>query len=103
MLAGRARVASSVLAAHVDWAVRTLGPAATARMAGGLPLEARPHLAGAGDAWCPFWLLVATDRAIAEASGRADERVYHDLGRHSAIANWSAPYRQLDGHAPHEF
>jgi hypothetical protein len=99
----RARVVRGVLDAHLAWCEEELGPATSARLLEVVPSECRAYLGARGTSFVPFWALVETDRAIATLAGRSRRRVYHALGRHSAVANWSEPYRGFVGDEPHHF
>ncbi len=62
------------------------GAAAVERVLRALPDEDRARVAALSrDAWCPFGTLMRLDRAIAEALGRGDERIFVELGRASAL------------------
>jgi len=102
-LGTRAHLGAGILTAHVDWCAKNLGEVARRRLEALVPPEAARYLRGPAERWCPLGVIVAVDRAIAQASGQPAERVYHELGRHSAVFHWTAPYRAFEGHAPHEF
>ena len=53
--------------------------------------------------WIPFQHLIHIDRAIAAAAGGPCERVYQDLGRHSATLNLGGAYKLFTTSEPHRF
>ncbi len=99
-----AAVKGTMVQAHLSWATERFGDA---------PARLRPHVAAecapyldrgilATD-WIPFRCLVAIDRAIGVAVGGDAEKVYRDLGRHSATSNLSGVYKNFVAEEPHRF
>jgi hypothetical protein len=102
-LEGRARVAASVLSAHLAWAAerwpdvpRTLEPHLTAA-ALRLVREPPPGLG----ATILFSELVEIDRAIADVAGGEPDGVYEALGTHSARVNLAGLCHGYDAELPH--
>jgi uncharacterized protein (TIGR02265 family) len=101
LLGGGAAVKATMLQAHLKWAER------------GLHIERlRPHLGPEAakllgrtlsTAWIPFASLIQVDRAIAAVAGGSAERVYRDLGRHSASTNLGGVYKTFISTEPHRF
>ena len=102
-LEGEARVAASVLRAHLSWAAERWPDVIDAL---------RPHLDEAGlslvrepptslGATISFRDLVLVDRAIAAAAGGKPEEVYEALGTYSARVNLAGLYHQYDPEQPH--
>jgi hypothetical protein len=104
-LGGGAAVKGTMLQAHMAWAADRLGPAWKARL--------QPHLDAFGTArvdrdvlateWIPLALLVQIDRAIARETGGVPERVFGELGRHSATINLGGVYKAFVPDEPHTF
>jgi hypothetical protein len=93
-----------MLRAHLSWAEKHIGDLS----------RLNPHLADAECAgllsgrmlstdWMPFRCLIALDRAIAAAAGGSPERLFRDLGRHSAAVNLSGVYKGFISTEPHRF
>ena len=104
-LSGKAAVKGTMLQSRVSWINRNI--------AGGIG-EIEPYLEFGDRAlltrsfipateWVPFQHLIRIDRAIAAAAGGPPERVYQDLGRHSASLNLGGAYRLFTTEEPHRF
>lgn len=102
-LEGHARVAASVLRAHLSWAAERWPDVVDAL---------KPHLDESmlsivrlppeGDgAALPFSDLVRIDRGIAAAAGGDAELTYHALGVHSARRNLAGLYESYNSEDPH--
>jgi len=102
-LEGDARVAASVLRAHLAWAAERFGD---------IPGALRPHLDEAALALLSnppqghggtisFRDLVRIDRALAAAAGGDAEEVYEALGRYSARVNLAGLHHGYDPEQPH--
>ena len=102
-LEGDARVAASVLRAHLAWAAERWPD---------IPAALRPHLDEAAlsllrepsadyGATISFRDLVRIDRAIAAAAGGDAEQVYEALGRSSARVNLAGLSHGYDPEQPH--
>ncbi len=102
-LGGKAAVKATILQAHLAWAqkqVRDVAGLAARVDAQSAAFLARPTLS---TAWVPLRCLVQIDRAIAGAVGGDPERVFRDLGRHSAAINLGGVYRSFVSSEPHRF
>jgi hypothetical protein len=53
--------------------------------------------------WVPFSCLIQIDRAIAAVVGGSAEKVFQDLGRHSATTNLTGVYKTFISAEPHHF
>ena len=53
--------------------------------------------------WVPLRTLVEVDRAIAKLAGGSEEKVFEELGRHSARLNLGGVYRGFIKGEPHKF
>jgi uncharacterized protein (TIGR02265 family) len=102
-LDGDARVAASVLRAHLAWAAERLPDVAEALRPrldeAALSLVREPPAAFA--ATIPFRDLVRIDRAIAAAAGGSEDEVYEWLGTYSARANLAGLSQAYDPEQPH--
>ncbi len=101
-LLGKASVRGSMLQAHLSFlkrpdaaaAVRPLVDAETQQILGRqiLPID-----------WITLKSLVQVDRAIAKLTGGDPEKVFAELGRHSARLNLGGVYRSFVQGEPHKF
>jgi len=90
--------------AHLSWA-KAQGVGLIQRLPPLLDDEAR-RLVEAGvlaTSWIPFRSLIQIDRAIAAVVGGAPERVFRELGLHSATANLAGAYKKFVTEEPHRF
>jgi uncharacterized protein (TIGR02265 family) len=101
ILAGKAAVKGTMLQAHLEWAHRSLGD--VGRLASHLQGECAGLLTRQtlSTHWVPFRCLIQIDRAIAAAVGGPHDRVFRDLGRHSASTNLGGVYKRFVTAEPH--
>ena len=104
-LSGAAAVKGTMLKARVSWISKNIAEGVN---------KIEPHLDADGFAlldrsffpateWVPFKHLIHIDRAIAAAAGGPTDRVYQDLGRHSASINLGDVYKLFTAPEPHKF
>jgi hypothetical protein len=102
LLGGPAAVKATMLHAHLAWAEKGLRDVKL--LLPHLDPQAAKLLGRTfSTAWVPFASIVQIDRAIAAVSGGPAERVYRDLGRHSASINLSGVYKTFISTEPHRF
>jgi hypothetical protein len=104
-LGGPASVKGTMLEAHLLWAKGKLGGSAD-RLTALVPGECAGLIGRTilATDWIPFRCLVLIDRAIAQAVSPQDpDRVFADLGRHSASLNLGGVYKGFVPEEPHRF
>ncbi len=103
-LEGSARVKGTMLRAHLSWASNELGPP-WQTLKPFISEEVAHFLTQTllATDWVSFKTMVEIDRAIAKASGRAEEGVYRELGRYSAALNLGGVYKAFVSAEPHRF
>jgi uncharacterized protein (TIGR02265 family) len=100
-LGGPAAVKATMLQAHLKWAEQGLH---LPRLLPHLDPEAAKLLGRTlSTAWIPFASFIQVDRAIAAVAGGSAERVYRELGRHSASINLGGVYKTFISTEPHRF
>ncbi len=101
LLDGKAAVKATILQAHLAWAQGQVKD--PKRLASHVHRDCAHLLARRtlSTEWVPFRCLVEIDRAIAAALGGSAERVFRDLGRHSASINLSGVYKGFISSEPH--
>jgi uncharacterized protein (TIGR02265 family) len=100
-LVGKAAIKGTMLQAHLGWAQKRLGD--LARLRTQVEPQCAPHLNAAmlATSWVSFRCLINIDRAIAAAVGDSSERVFRDLGMHSATVNLGGVYKSFVSSEPH--
>jgi len=101
LLTGKCAVKGTMLRAHLAWAQNRLGD--VNRLKPLVRSECARHLNAAtlSTAWVPFRCLIEIDRSIATAVGGSPDRVFRDLGVHSATTNLGGVYRSFVSSEPH--
>ena len=103
-LSGSAAVKATMLHAHLAWAEQRVGDLSRVTSHVADPdcvAVLRSHLLSTD--WMPLRQLIVIDRAIASATGGSPERVFRELGRHSASVNLSGVYKAFVSSEPHRF
>jgi predicted hydrocarbon binding protein len=100
-LTGTSAIKGTILQAHLLWAQRRLGDVGRLRTHVGSECAAHVDSTTLSTAWVPFRCLIAVDRAIAAAAGGSPDRVFRDLGEHSARMNLGGVYKSFDSSEPH--
>ena len=101
LLTGKAAIKGTMLQAHLGWAQRRLGDVNR------LKTHVRSECVGLLNAttlltaWVPFRCLIDIDRSIAAAAGGSSDRVFRDLGTHSATMNLGGVYKAFISSEPH--
>jgi uncharacterized protein (TIGR02265 family) len=101
LLDGKAAVKATILQAHLAWAQKQsvdlarVAPLVHGECAGFLTRRTL------STEWLPFRCLVEIDRAIAGTLGGAADKVFRDLGRHSASVNLGGVYKGFISSEPH--
>jgi uncharacterized protein (TIGR02265 family) len=100
-LTGKAMIKGTMLLAHLGWAQKQLGD--ISRLKAHVPPECAEHVnvATLSTTWVPFRCLVTIDRAIATAVGGSPDRVFRELGVHSATMNLGGVYKSFISSEPH--
>jgi uncharacterized protein (TIGR02265 family) len=100
-ITGRAAIKGTMLQAHLGWAQKRLGDVSRlkAHVESGCAEHVNP--ATLSTTWVPFRCLINIDRAIAAAVGGSSDRVFHDLGVHSATINLAGVYKSFISSEPH--
>ena len=101
LLTGKCAVKGTMLQAHLAWAQKRLGD--LSRLKTLTRSECTRHLSAAtlSTAWVPLRCLIDIDRSIATAVGGSSDRVFHDLGWHSATTNLGGVYKSFVSSEPH--
>jgi len=102
-LTGKSSVKGTMLQAHLGWAQRRLGD--VGRLKAHVETECAGHLNTATllTTWVPLRCLINIDRSIATAVGGSPERVFRELGMHSATMNLGGVYKSFVSAEPHRF
>ncbi len=100
-LVGKAAVKATMLQAHLGWAQKQVGD--LGRLAAHLQGDCAALLTRRtlSTDWISFRCLVQIDRAIAAAVGGQPDRVFFELGRHSASENLGGIYKGFISSEPH--
>lgn len=100
-LTGKASIKGTMLQAHLGWAQKQLGD--VSRLKPFVDFDCADHVKPAtlSTTWVPFRCLINIDRAIASAVGGSSDRVFHDLGVHSATMNLAGVYKSFISSEPH--
>jgi predicted hydrocarbon binding protein len=100
-----AAVKGTMLQAHLTWAAEALGQGYLEKLHGHLDEEAFVYVNRSVLAtdWIPFWALIGADRAIAAATRRDPDKVFFELGQHSANVNLKGVYKNFVADEPHRF
>jgi len=102
-LTGKSRIKGTMLQAHLGWAQRRLGDVDRLKAHVQTDCAAYLNTGTLLTTWVPFRCLINIDRAIATAAGGSPERVFHDLGMHSATMNLGGVYKSFVSSEPHRF
>jgi uncharacterized protein (TIGR02265 family) len=100
-LTGKAAIKGTMLQAHLGWAQKQLGD--VSRLKAHVQPECAEHVnpRTLSTTWVPFRCLINIDRAIAAAVGGSSDRVFRDLGVHSATTNLGGVYKSFISSEPH--
>jgi uncharacterized protein (TIGR02265 family) len=101
LLTGKAAIKGTMLQAHLGWAQKQLGD--VSRLKAHVQPECVEYVNAAtlSTTWVPFRCLINIDRAIAAAVGGSPDRVFRDLGMHSATINLGGVYKTFISSEPH--
>lgn len=96
-------VKGTMLQAHLSWASTQIHD--FERLRAHVDAESLGFLTGRTfpTDWVPFRCLIQIDRAIATVVGGLPEKVFQDLGRHSATTNLTGVYKTFISTEPHHF